>query len=111
MNMHNNSFDFEISDLQALNNANDNFEAEKESYNLMTEEPDAEALVTAYYCIAKSWHMESIHLGQRILLLLSEKNYQTSLCLSEGLLPQDIFQLPTYSLSDLRFFLTTTLQN
>jgi len=73
------------------------------------EEFTTETLITAYYSIARSWYRENQLIGKRIPILLSRKGPVQRLQL-ENLLPLDIFRLPTYSTSGLRFFPDTTLQ-
>ena len=81
----------------------------EEPLNSLHHEFTAETLITAYHSIVTSWHKEGLTAGKCILSLSPRSNQIQRLQL-QSLLPLDIFRLPTYNTSGLRFFPRTTLQ-
>ena len=77
--------------------------------NLLHQEFSLETLISACHSITMSWHKEGLATGKRIPSLQSRSSQ--ILCLrTQNLLPLDIFRLPTYTTSGLRFIPKATLQ-
>src|SRR5436190_15678137 len=68
-----------------------------------------ESLISAYHTISTSWHKESLATSKHIPSLLPKSSHVQHLQ-SRSLIPLDIFRLPTYATSGLRYFSNTTLQ-
>ena len=100
------SLDYDIDDMQP-----DNFDLDAEdTLNSPQQEFTMEALISAYHSITTSWHKERFAAGKRIPSLSCRTNLVQRLQ-SRSLLPLDIFQLPKFATSSLRFFPNATLQN
>ena len=69
-----------------------------------------ESLISAYYNISTSWYKGGLATSKHIPSLLPRSSRVQHLQ-SRSLIPLDIFRLPTYSTSDLRYFSNTTLQD
>ena len=80
------------------------------SRNSFPDEFSNESLITAYLSIARSCYQEGLNIGKHIPTLLSRRSPVRHLQL-QNLLPLDIFQLPTYATSGLKFFPSDTLQH
>ncbi|PVH91306.1 hypothetical protein DM02DRAFT_664136, partial [Periconia macrospinosa] len=63
----------------------------------------------AYHSITRSWHKERFAESNRIPSLLSQTSQDQRLQ-SRSLLPLDLFRIPTFFHSGLRFFPSGTLQ-
>lgn len=77
---------------------------------LCTKKFSTEALISAYHSIATSWRKGLFAASKRIPSLSSRTNPVHSLQ-SRSLVSLDIFRLPTFTTSGLRFFPNTTLEN
>ncbi|KFZ23650.1 hypothetical protein V502_01866 [Pseudogymnoascus sp. VKM F-4520 (FW-2644)] len=70
-----------------------------------------ETLVSAYYSIAKSWCIQSSITAQRISTLSVSWPSQAPILRPANLIPLDIFQLPSYKTSCLKYLPSSTLQH
>ena len=81
----------------------------EDSANLLHQEFSFETLISACHSITMSWHKEGLATSKCIPSLQSRSN-QIQRLQARNLLPLDIFRLPTYTTSGLRFFPGATLQ-
>jgi len=72
-------------------------------------QPSPETLILAYHSITSSWHKEDLAIGKHTSFLLSELRPACSLQL-RSLFPLDASQLSTNTVSGLRYFPNTTLE-
>ena len=100
------SVDYDIDDIEPTNL---DFDIEV-SQNSFPNAFSNESLITAYLSIARSSHQKGLMIGKRIPTLLSTKSPIQHLQL-RNLLPLNIFQLPTYASSGLKFFPSSTLEH
>ncbi len=98
--------DYDIDDEEA---ANFDLDAEKSESSLQ-QEFTPEALISAYHSIAISWRKELLAANKRIPSLSSRTNPVQRLQ-SRSLMPLDIFRLPAFATSGLRFFSNAALEN
>lgn len=89
--------------------ANSDLDAE-ESQDSLQQEFTNKALISAYHSIATSWRKELYAASQRILFLSSKAHFVQYLQ-SRSLVPLDIFQLPIFTTSSIRFFPNPTLES
>jgi hypothetical protein len=75
----------------------------------LQQEFTSDAFISAYHSIATSWGKERITASKRIPSLSPAKKIRS--LQSRSLLPLDVFQIPTFDTSGLRFIHNMTLQN
>lgn len=91
--------DHNIDDMEI---ANSDLDAE-ESQDSPQQEFTDEALISAYHSIATSWRKE-LHAASQRIPFLSSKAHLVQCLQSRSLVPLDIFRLPTFTTSGIRFF-------
>ena len=96
-------------DIDDIEPANFDFNAE-DTLSSSQQEFTTETLIRAYHSITRSWHKERFAESKRIPSLLSQTSRDQRLQ-SRSLLPLDIFRIPTFFASGLRFFPSGTLQD
>jgi hypothetical protein len=96
-------------DIDDMESANLDLDAE-DTLSSLQQEFTTETLISAYHSIATSWHKERSTTSKRIPSLSSSTSPVQRLQ-SRSLVPLDIFRLPTFVTSGLRFFPNATLQN
>ncbi|KAH7120149.1 hypothetical protein B0J13DRAFT_166144 [Dactylonectria estremocensis] len=98
--------DHNIDDMEI---ANSDLDAE-ESQDSPRQEFTNEALISAYHSIATSWRKE-LHAASQRIPFLSSKAHLIQCLQSRSLVPLDIFRLPTFTTSGIRFFPNPTLES
>jgi hypothetical protein len=90
-----------------------NFDSDDEGYEeffqLQDENFNADTLIAAYHTISKAWYRETLVTSRRIPPLLHAIDRMRSLSL-QNLQPLDIFNIPAFESSGLRFLPPSTLQ-
>ena len=100
-----NDLDSDIDDVEV-----GNFDVDtEEPQSFLQEEVTTETLISAYHSIATSWRKELLAASKHIPSLSSRTNAIQHLQ-SRSLVPLDIFQVPTFATSGIRFFPNATLE-
>jgi hypothetical protein len=100
------TFDHDLEDMDPADLSSDNEDIE----NHVDEGYSTETLIAAYYPITKSWHVQSSITAQRISILSVSEPTPAPILRPANLLPLDIFLLPSYTTSGLKYLPSSTLQ-
>lgn len=100
------AFDHDLEDIDPADLSSDNEDFE----NYIDEGYSTETLIAAYYSIAKSWHDRDSITAQRMSILSASEPAPAPILYPANLVPLDIFLLPSYATSGLKYLPSSTLQ-